>query len=72
MMHMLMCPHCFSFNTYKYHLGMHGYGCTDCGKDFGRVIRLPKVVEKLCGYKEFGEQGGVTFRCANPTGCNLH
>lgn len=36
----VICVHCDSMYTYKYILNQHGYGCTDCGKDFGQVIKL--------------------------------
>lgn len=35
-----VCPYCMSVFTYKYILREHGYGCTDCSKDFGNVIKL--------------------------------
>jgi len=35
-----VCPRCLSPYTYKYILDTHGYGCIDCGMDFGKVLKL--------------------------------
>jgi hypothetical protein len=40
--HVPACLHCESIGTYQYVNPAHGYGCVDCGLDFGRIIKMER------------------------------
>lgn len=37
---LVVCPRCFSGNTFAHALHIHGWSCRDCGKNFGQIIHM--------------------------------